>query len=289
MRLIKTLRYFFEFLVIKILFFIFKIIGLKLSTKISSNIFEIIGPFFRSRETIKNNLSTAIPNIKDEEIKKISNDMWSYYGKIFAEYSFIKKFRKDLNNANIEIKGKKILKQISEKKNPVIFISAHFDNFELMAMYLEKSNIDVAAIYRPLNNYILNSTMEKIRKKYICKKQVKKGLSNVRSLIKLFKNGSSIALMIDQRVSEGISVEFFGKKAYTTTIPAQFAKKFNCEIVPIYIERKKNNNFYLEVFDPLKFNDNKSIEGITISLNLWLEKMIIRNPSQWIWSHNRWK
>ena len=289
MQLIKNLRYFFEFIIIQFLFLIFKIIGLKLSTALSSNIFRIIGPLFRSKKTIKKNLSFALPNISNEDKKKISNNMWSYYGKIFAEYSFIKKFRNDLDDKNIEIKGKKILKEIAEKKDPVIFVSAHFDNFELMAMYLEKSNIDLAAIYRPLNNYILNSTMEKIRKKYICKNQIKKGLSSVRSLLKLFKNGSSIALMIDQRVSEGIYTEFFGKKAYTTTIPAQFVKKFKCKIVPIYIERLNNNNFNLEIFDPMDFENNKTIEEITLSLNLWLEKMILRNPSQWIWSHNRWK
>jgi len=215
--------------------------------------------------------------------------MWTYYGKIFAEYSFIKKFRNDLDDKNIEIKGKEILKEITEKGDPVIFVSAHFDNFELMAMYLEKSNVDIAAIYRPLNNYILNSTMEKIRKKYICKNQIKKGLSSVRSLIRLFKNGSSIALMIDQRVSEGVHINFFGKKAYTTSIPAQFVKKFKCRIVPIYIERQQNDNFYLEIFNPLKFNEDKTIEEITASLNKWLEKMILKNPSQWIWSHNRWK
>ena len=289
MKLIKNLRYFFEFIIIQFLFLIFRIIGLKLSTALSSNIFRIVGPFFRSKKIIKKNLSFALPNISDEDIKKISNNMWSYYGKIFAEYSFIKKFRNDLDDKNIEIKGKKILKEIAEKKDPVIFVSAHFDNFELMAMYLEKSNIDLAAIYRPLNNYILNSTMEKIRKKYICKNQIKKGLSSVRSLIKLFKNGSSIALMIDQRVSEGLYTEFFGKKAYTTTIPAQFVKKFKCKIVPIYIERLHNNNFNLEIFDPMDFENNKTIEEITLSLNIWLEKMILRNPSQWIWSHNRWK
>ena len=289
MQLIKNLRYFIEYIIIQFLFLIFKIIGLKLSIVLSGNIFRFFGPLFRSKKTIIKNLSIAMPNISHEEIKKISNGMWTYYGKIFAEYSFIKKFRNDLDDKNIEIKGKEILKEITEKGDPVIFVSAHFDNFELMAMYLEKSNVDIAAIYRPLNNYILNSTMEKIRKKYICKNQIKKGLSSVRSLIRLFKNGSSIALMIDQRVSEGVHINFFGKKAYTTSIPAQFVKKFKCRIVPIYIERQQNDNFYLEIFNPLKFNEDKTIEEITSSLNTWLEKMILKNPSQWIWSHNRWK
>ena len=158
-----------------------------------------------------------------------------------------------------------------------------------MAMYLEKSGIDLAAIYRPLNNKFLNPLMEKIRKNYICRKQIKKGISGTKEILKFFKQGTSIALMVDQRVSEGIESNFFNRKALTTTIPAQFVKKYNCKIVPVYIERKDKYNFRLEILDPIEFSKNEKIETITDKLNKILEKMIIKNPDQWIWTHNRWK
>ena len=158
-----------------------------------------------------------------------------------------------------------------------------------MAMYIEKSGIDLAAVYRPLNNKFLNRIMERIRKKYICKNQIKKGFAVTRQLLSFFKKGHSIALMIDQRVSQGIKSNFFKHEAYTTTIPAQFLKKFNCKIVPIYIERVGNNNFKLTVNNPIEYPKNYSIEDITLDLNHHLERMIIKNPTQWIWSHNRWK
>ncbi len=131
--------------------------------------------------------------------------------------------------------------------------------------------------------------MEHIRKNYICKKQVKKGISGTKELLKFFKNGTSIALMIDQRVSEGIYSKFFNKDALTTTIPAQFVKKFKAKIVPIYIERNLENNFTIEINKCIEFSDNESLESITLKLNEILEKMILRNPDQWIWTHNRWK
>jgi KDO2-lipid IV(A) lauroyltransferase len=158
-----------------------------------------------------------------------------------------------------------------------------------MAMYIEKFGIDLAAIYRPLNNKFLNPLMEKIREKYICKKQVKKGVSGTREILRHFKNGSSIALMIDQRVSEGIKTDFFGYPALTTTIPAQFIKKFNTKIVPVYIERTNNNLFKLEFYEAIKFDKNEDLQSITLKLNKILEKMILKNPDQWIWTHNRWK
>jgi KDO2-lipid IV(A) lauroyltransferase len=158
-----------------------------------------------------------------------------------------------------------------------------------MAMHIERSGIDLAAIYRPLNNIFLNPLMEKIRKKHICKKQIKKGISGTKEILRNFKNGTSVALMIDQRVSEGIKSKFFNKEAFTTTIPAQFVKKFGTTIVPVYIERKLDDNFKLTVYDPIKYKKEDSVELITSNLNKVLEKMIIRNPEQWIWTHNRWK
>ena len=168
-------------------------------------------------------------------------------------------------------------------------MSGHFSNFELMAMQIEKSGVNLAAIYRPLNNIFLNVLMERIRKKYICKNQIKKGARGVRELLKLYKKGYSIALMIDQRVTQGIKSKFFDEDAFTTTIPAQFIKKFNCKVVPIYIERFNDINFNIKIEKPIEFSKDASAEKITRDLNIWLEKMILKNPGKWIWSHNRWK
>ena len=285
----KFIKYFFQFIFIIFLLIIFKVIGLRLSRILSSKLFSIIGPFFRSKKIIDRNISFAFSESNNEFRKNTIHTMWKSYGKIFAEYAFIKYFRKIKSENFLEIKGQEILEKIKFSKEPVIFISGHFDNFELMAMHIEKSGIDLAAIYRPLNNNFLNPLMENIRKKYICRKQIKKGISGTKEILKHFKSGTSVALMIDQRVSQGIKSLFFGNKASTTTIPAQFVKKFNCKIVPIYIGRKSNQKFTLEISEPFDFDNKETIEDITLKLNRSLEKMIIRSPHQWIWSHNRWK
>ena len=273
-----------------ILFIIYKLLGLNYSIILSSKIFKIFGPFFRSNKITHINLEKALIISDKSKREKIIKSMWSNYGKIFAEYMFIKDFRNNPKiSQKITIENEEELERIKKNSKPVIFISGHFNNFELMAMSIEKSGIDLAAIYRPLNNKYLNPIMENIRKKYICKKQIKKGISGTKNLLKHFKNGSSVALMIDQRVSEGVKCDFFNEKASTTTIPAQFVKKFNSEIVPIYIERIEDNNFRIKIHNALKFEKNDSIEIITLKLNKTLEKMIITNPEQWIWTHNRWK
>ena len=285
----KSIKYFIQFLIIIILFFIFKLLGLRFASYFSGKIVSFFGPFFRSKNLIRSNILKALPNLDKSEIKEISKKMWHNYGRILAEYMFIKEFRISNNKDKIEVIGQKKLDIIKKSNEPVIFISGHFNNFELMAMHLEKSGINLAAIYRPLNNKFLNFIMEKIRKKYICKIQIKKGISGTKQLLSFFKKKTSVALMIDQRVSQGIKSSFFKHEAFTTTIPAQFVKKFKCKIVPIYIERSSGVNFKLTIHDPLDYSHEESIEKITLSLNAVLEKMILKNPEQWIWSHNRWK
>ena len=285
----KSMKYFIQFLIIFALFILFKVIGLRSASYISGTIVSLIGPFFRSKKLIKSNILKALPNLNRNEIKIISKMMWQNYGRILAEYMFIKEFRMSKVKNDIEIIGQKKLDAIKESNEPVIFISGHFNNFELMAMHLEKSGINLAAVYRPLNNKFLNLIMEKIRKRHICKNQIKKGISGTKQLLSFFKNKTSIALMIDQRVSQGVRSNLFQHEALTTTIPAQFVKKFKCKIVPIYIERTHGVNFKLTIHDPLEYSNNESVESITLSLNLLLEKMILKNPEQWIWTHNRWK
>ena len=285
----KTIKYFIEFLFIKLFFFIFKIIGYKNASNLGAKIGSIFGPLVRSKNLIKKNIQNSLTNFGDKEIEILTKKMWENYGRIFSEYMYIKKFRIKKLEKYLNINGTTILDKIKKDKKPVVFISGHFNNFELMAMQLELYGIELAAVYRPLNNFFLNQTMEDLRKNYICKNQIKKGLGGVREIIKAFSQNTSIAMMIDQRVSEGEKSLLFNKTTYTTTIPAQLIKKYKCPIVPIYIQRKNDIYFEMTIEDPIYFNEKDDIENITLKLNAWLEKKILINPEQWIWTHNKWK
>ena len=285
----NKLKYFAQFILIVVFFLIFKILGLKLASFISGKFFQLIGPIFRSKKLIHSNIKKAFPKIDEKDLKNITKSMWNNYGRVFAEYMFMKNFRNDKLQNNIEIVGKEILEDIKNSNQKAVFISGHFSNFELMAMQIEKAGIKLAAIYRPLNNMFLNLVMEKIRKRYICKTQIKKGIGGLKQLLKFSNEGYSTALMIDQRVSQGIKSNFFNEKAFTTTIPAQLVKKFKIPIVPIFIERYEGIKFKMTVHKPIYFSDEQTIEDITSQLNEILEKMVLSDPNYWIWSHNRWK
>ena len=290
----KIIKYFFEFIIIISLFSIFKIIGLKNASNLGGVIGKNVGPFFRSKDITKENIRLGLGSIDKDKEKEIIDGMWSNIGRTFAEYVFLKDFKFDKTKlSHMKINGVDNLNKIKNSNKPVIFFSGHFANFELMAMELDKSGIKTAAIYRPLNNFFLNPLMEYLRMKYICPTQIPKGRAGMREIINRIKAGYSVALMMDQRVSEGQKVSFFNRPAFTTTIPAQLALKYDCELVPIFLERKENISFEMTIHEPYKIektgNDNEDTTNIILKINQIIEKMILKNPKQWIWSHNRWK
>ena len=285
--MIKLLKYFFQATIVYFFFIVGRLIGISLSRIIFSSIFKLVAPIFKSKKIIEHNLNILAKEVPGINKKQIVSEMWKNYGMTFIEYIFLNNFRK--NSSHIEIKGEDNLDIVISKKKPVIFVSGHFANFELMSMEITKKNIRLATIYRPLNNIFLNPFMEFLRKKFVCKNQIKKGLNGVRDAIAYINNNFSIALMIDQRVSEGVRTNFFKKPALTTTLPAQLALKYKLSIIPVYIQRKSNNKFIIEFQNEIKPEDFKEKLKLTEKLNDVLEKMIIKNPNQWIWTHNRWK
>ena len=185
----KKLNHIIQFLLIKILFILFKTIGYKASSNLGSLIGKLIGPIFRSKLSIIENLKKA--NIKEKDnYNKIAKNVFENYGRIFAEYVHLKNFRNNKLEKYISIEGLEHLESIKKNKEKVVFVSGHFSNFELMAMQIEKAGVDLAAIYRPLNNPYLNKTMEQIRITDICKKQIKKGRAGTRDIIKNLINGA---------------------------------------------------------------------------------------------------
>lgn len=285
--MIKIINYLFQSLLIYSFFILGRILGLKISRKLFSFLFILIGPIFKSKKIVEKNLIIFLKKSPLKNKNEIINNMWKNYGKTFIEYIFLNYFRKQ--KSHIFIKGEENLFQIKKQNKPVIFISGHFANFELMSMEITKKNIDLATIYRPLNNFFLNPLMEFIRRRYVCPNQIKKGINGVRDTVKFIKKKYSIALMIDQRVSEGEKIDFFGNLALTTTLPAQLSYKFGLDIIPVYIEREDNDNFTIEFQKRISSKDFKNKLELTLKLNKTLEEMIKKNPGQWIWTHNRWK
>ena len=290
--MIKSIKYFIQFIIVIFLFIIFFLIGRKLASNLSSYIFKTFGKFFRSSEIIRGNLKICFPENSDIQNDEIINKMWDNYGRTLSEYICLRFFQN--NNDHIKILNLDKLEKLKSSKDPVLFFSGHFGNFELMAMELEKQNFQISALYRKLNNFFLNPIMEFFRTSYICKDQIAKPLpgedkGGTRELLSRVKDRRNIALMVDQKLTEGIIAKLFNKDCYTTRIPAQFAKKYNYKLVPISLKRVDKYFFEMNILDEISFSKEDSELQITNRINNVIEKMIKENPGQWIWTHKRWK
>ena len=290
----RIIRYFFEFILVIFFFLIFKIIGLKLSSKLGEIIGKYFGPLFRKKAIAKKNILIAFPNINETSIDQIIDDMWRNIGSIFGEYIHINKFSiLDEEKNKIVFTNKNNLQILKNNKKPVVFFSGHFANFELMAKCLRELEFNIGAIYRPLNNIFLNPIMEFIRKKYICSIQIEKGSAGTKKLIKHISTNNPLALMIDQRLSSSIRVPFFNQPATTTTTPAQLSIKYDALLVPVFLKRLKKTKYEFFIEEPLVVkktnNYEKDIFNITEIMNKKIEEFIKVDPANWLWSHDRWK
>ena len=290
----KIIRYFLEFILVIFFFLIFKIIGLKLSSKLGEIIGKYFGPLFRKKAIAKKNILIAFPNINETSIDQIIDNMWRNIGSIFGEYIYINKFSiLDEEKNKIVFTNKNNLQILKNNKKPIVFFSGHFANFELMAKCLRELEFNIGAIYRPLNNIFLNPIMEFIRKKYICSIQIEKGSAGTKKLIKHISTNNPLALMIDQRLSSSIRVPFFNQPATTTTTPAQLSIKYDALLVPVFLKRLKKTKYEFFIEEPLVVkktnNYEKDIFNITEIMNKKIEEFIKVDPANWLWSHDRWK
>jgi len=289
----KIIKYLLEFIIVIFLFIFFKIIGRKLSSDLGCKIAKNLGFKFKSKERTIANIKRAFPTLDTLNEQKHLEEMWCNIGRTFSEYVYLKNFRED--SGHIILEGMEILDQIKSTKKPTVFISGHFANFELMAMELDRNNLNIAAIYRPLNNIFLNPLMEFWRKKYICNFQIPKKIpgkegNGTKALLKAVHNKNNIAVMVDQAITQGTKINFFNEPAFTTSIPSQLALKYNYQIVPISIKRLDKYYFKMKILNPIPIDPNNDNEQtIGVKINQEMEKIILANPGQWIWTHNRWK
>lgn len=289
----KIIKYLLEFIIVIFLFIFFKLIGRKLSSDLGCKIAKNLGFKFKSKERTIANIRRAFPTLDTLNEQKYLEEMWCNIGRTFSEYVYLKNFRED--SGHIILEGMEILDQIKSTKKPTVFISGHFANFELMAMELDRNNLNIAAIYRPLNNIFLNPLMEFWRKKYICNFQIPKKIpgkegNGTKALLKAVHNKNNIAVMVDQAITQGTKINFFNEPAFTTSIPSQLALKYNYQIVPISIKRMDKYYFKMKILNPIPIDPNNDNEQtIGVKINQEMEKIILANPGQWIWTHNRWK
>ena len=279
-----------EFFLILFFYFISRIIGLNLSSYLGGILVWSYGLFSKRNLIGMKNLNLAFPKKSNIEKKKILRKMWYHFGRVIGEYPHLHKI-KIYKNRNLKIIGINNLLDPLKKDKNCIYFSAHIGNWELSSHPLTQNGFKINFVYRVLNNKFADDLLKKIRFKYGVK-LIKKGAEGAKECIKALKNKENLGMLIDQKMNDGLPVNFFNKVAMTAPAIAKFALKFRCQIVPALCIREKGIKYKIEYFKPIQYSFLKKLgseEKIMLYLNKIIEKWIIEHPEQWIWVHDRWK
>ncbi len=279
----KNIRYFFEGLLLRILFFIFKLVPVDVASNVGGFIGRTVGPRLAASRKAKANLVRALPNKSEAEYAQIIAGMWDNLGRVMTEYPHLK----TIGQTRTTIVGGDILENL--KGVPTLMITGHLANWEIcpIAAHLQH-NFDVTSIYRPPNNKTADTVLQKCRSLGGKLKTIPKAISGTRQIVKTLNENGHIGILIDQKYNEGIEADFFGHPAMTSPAFAQLAQKFKCPLVPLKIVRDKGANFTMTIYPALNI-DGQSIEEVVKTSHHLLEEWITENPAQWLWLHRRWK
>jgi KDO2-lipid IV(A) lauroyltransferase len=284
----KKLKYFIEYLIIRSLFFYFKLFSIDKASDIGASIARAIGPKLPINKIAINNIKRAMKDKTDQEIKEIILLMWDNIGRVAAEFPHIFNLSDDEFNIRLKIEGRE---NIPDDNKGKIFFSGHLANWEMCPRFASSLGDKTALIYRKANNDLVDQIMTKERTKNNIE-IIAKGINSAKDIIKILKNSGSITMLIDQKMNDGIAVPFFGIDAMTAPAIARLAKKYDAHIIPSQIIRLDKANFILKFYPiiPLvKTNNNEQdIYNIMYKINYMVESWIKEYPAQWFWLHNRW-
>jgi KDO2-lipid IV(A) lauroyltransferase len=270
-----------------LIFWLLSFLPYKLRVKFGSSFFSIfISPLLGNSRRINENFSFVMPNLTVREKKRLTRSINKNIGRTIFELFSPDDFSNFAKKAEITGPGFKKLKSANDLNQPIILVSGHYGNYDVVRAKLRYENIQVGALYKPMQNSYFNRLyLEKISK--IGLPLFPRGRNGMSEMIKFLKTGNCIAVLFDQVMGRGEPLSFFGKTAYTATSVAKMAIKYDALLIPFFAERQSDGfNFELYFGEPIIHKDP---EKMTQQLNDLLEERIRINMDQWLWTHKRWK
>lgn len=249
-----------------------------------------VGPMLRLHRVARTNLERAFPERAPGEIDRILDGMWRNLGRTAGEFAHIRTLLREMDR-RVEIVGAEHALAAMAEGGPAIYVSGHIANWELMPLAAAHVGLVIDAVYRAPDNPLIASLYDK-RKPHPDATMFPKGAAGARGVMAALKNGRPLGLLIDQKMNDGIEARFFGRKAMTTPAFAQLARRFDCPIVAVRIERLEGARFRVTAHEGVKVaRDGKAADDIAATVQAFndlLESWIRERPEQWLWVHRRW-
>ncbi len=288
-----TLTHRLEYALVLSLVGLFRLIGLDAASALAGGFMGAVGPRLRplSRRA-EDNLRAAFPDWSDAQIRDATRQVWTNLGRVGAEFAHLEKFRPFEDGGRVSVDGAQTLRAVNAGNRPAIFVSGHFANWEIMSIVFHRAGLRYGVVYRAANNPLVDELIINKRGAVMSRWQIPKGKRGGRALMETLKAGRSLAMLVDQKLNDGIAVPFMGREAMTAPAAARLALKFRLPIIPVSIERTGGARFHVRVHDPLNFTPSgdtgADVYELTRAINEKLEALIRERPGEWLWLHRRW-
>ena len=248
------------------------------------------GPLSGAHKVAARNLKLAFPD-KDEAWRAaMLKAQWDGLGRTFAEFPLMDKILP--STGRVEVVNQARLFQIAAEKTPVVFVSGHLSNWEVMPAAIVDSGVVCEMTYRAANNPYVDERIKASRFRYGVRLFAPKGGDGARELLEGMKQGKSVALMNDQKFNNGVEGLFFGHPVRTAPGPSRLALRFGTVLQPMSVQRTKGARFRAVVHDPIHLPNTgdrtADIEAGVKLINAFMEERIRERPEEWFWVHRRW-
>jgi KDO2-lipid IV(A) lauroyltransferase len=284
------LRHRAEALAARSVFLAVRVLPLDMASAIGGWLGRTIGPRLRRIEIARSNLRSAFPEKSEAEIEAIVRGMCDNLGRVAFEYPHLDRFRFFEGNGRIELVGMEHFDAVGNDGKPGVIFSGHLANWELMGLAAAARGAPLNLVYRAPNNPRLDWLFHLRRSGDA--EMLPKGAEGARQALNLLKDGAHLGMLVDQKMSDGVPVPFFGRDAMTAPALALFAKRFRCPVLPARIERLDGARFRITVFPPMDFtwtsDRHADVLAAMTQVNALLEQWIRERPEQWLWLHRRW-
>jgi KDO2-lipid IV(A) lauroyltransferase len=269
----------------------FRLLPVDAASAVGGWLGRLVGPRLGVTKRAQINLQRALPYLGDAEARLVMRGMWDNLGRVIAEYPHLEEFKVYGNDGRIEFVGDDILDPVIASGKSAIFISAHYGNWEIATMAATQRGLDVAEVYRAANNPWIDRLIASYRGS-VGSELIPKGVVAARRSIAAVRDGRHLALLVDQKMNDGIPVRFFGRDAMTAPAVAQLALRFDCAIMPARVERLTGARFRIVLSPPIPVNKTGDRHADTLAImtavNAEIESWIHARPEMWLWLHRRW-
>jgi len=267
-----------------------RLLGVDAASAFGGWLGRTVGPLSGAHKVAVRNLKLAFPD-KDEAWRAaMLKAQWDGLGRTFAEFPLMDKILP--STGRVEVVNQERLFQIAADKVPVVFVSGHLSNWEVMPAAIVDSGVVCEMTYRAANNPYVDERIKASRFRYGVRLFAPKGGDGARELLEGMKQGKSVALMNDQKFNTGVEGLFFGHPVRTAPGPSRLAIRFGTVLQPMSVQRIKGARFRAVVHEPIHLPNTgdrtADIEAGVRLVNAFMEERIRERPEEWFWVHRRW-